>query len=209
MIKYSLYLREIIVHLYKSGLRVAAILRVLEEEGFRVSKNGIRYVIKKYERARIIHDLPRSRHSRELSTASTATHAQIDNLLKENNELTTNNILNKLGEQGISTSRSSVGRALKRMGWRGKTTHYCQLIREANKQKRLEFCKLMLSSKETFRVIIFTDEAMVQLKPAHRKSYHKKGEPRRHRPKRKHPIKVFCLGGYQHEVQQMLSYSRE
>ena len=43
---YSLYLRERIVRLYKSGVHVAAILRVLEEEGFRVSKSGIRYVIK-------------------------------------------------------------------------------------------------------------------------------------------------------------------
>ena len=127
---YSLYLRERIVRLHKSGLRVAAILRVLEEEGFRVSKSGIRYVIKNM-RAGIIHDLPRSGRPRELSTA---THAQIDNWLKENNELTTNNILNKLGEQGISTSQSSVGRALKRMGWRGKTTHNCQLMKSTKVQ---------------------------------------------------------------------------
>ena len=50
---YSLYLKERIVRLYKS-----------------------------YERAGIIHDLPRSGRPRELSTA---THAQIDNWLKENN----------------------------------------------------------------------------------------------------------------------------
>ena len=31
--------------------------------------------------------------------------------------------------------------------------------------------------------------------PAHRKSYHKKGEPRRYKPKPKHTVKVFVWGG--------------
>ena len=53
----------------------------------------------------------------------------------------------------------------------------------------------MLSTGETFQDINLTDEAMVQLKPAHRKSYHKKGEQRRFRPKPKHPIKVYVWGG--------------
>ena len=53
----------------------------------------------------------------------------------------------------------------------------------------------MLSTGETFQDINLTDEAMVQLKPAHRKSYHKKGEQRQFRPKPKHPIKVYVWGG--------------
>ena len=115
--------------------------------------------------------------------------------MKKNNELTTNNILNKLSHAGVSTSRSSVARAIHRVGWSGKATRYCQLIRQADKEKRLDFCETLLSTGETFRDIIFTDEAMVQLKPAHRKSYHNKGEARRFRPKPKHPIKVFVWGG--------------
>lgn len=167
-------------------------MKVLEEEGFKVSRSGIYYVIKKYETTGIMHDLPRS--GRPL-TLSTNAHTQIDNWLKENNEFTINNVLNKLAEQRIHTSRSSVGRAVKRLGWTGKTTRYCQLIRQANKQKRLDFCELMLSSNETFHDIIFTDEALVQLRPAHRKTYHKTGEARRYRPKPKHPIKVCVWGG--------------
>ena len=90
-------------------------------------------------------------------------------MLKADNEMTTPNILNKLCEQGITTTKSPVSRAIKRMGWIAKTTRYCQLIRLANKHKRFDFCHHLLSTNETFQDIIFTDEAMVQLKPAHRK----------------------------------------
>jgi hypothetical protein len=58
------------------------------------------------------------------------------------------------------------------------------------------FCQQMLIiSRETFHDIISTDETMVQLKQRHRKSYHKKGEVGRFRPKPKHSVKVFVWGG--------------
>ena len=88
-----------------------------------------------------------------------------------NNELTLNNIVLKLRASGVSASKSSVGRALKRMGWSAHS------IREQNKQKRLDFCQMLLATVESFEDVIFTDEAMVQLMLAHRKSYHKKGQP--------------------------------
>ena len=189
---YSLYLRERIIRLYESGLRPAALVNTLEKEGFKVTKSGIYYVLKKYATTGMIYDLPRSGRPKALSENS---HKQIDEWLRENNELTTTNILNNLRRQGIGISRSSVGRAVQRMGWSGKTTRYCQMIREANKQKRIDFCQHLLTTSENFRDIIFTDESMVQLKPTHRKCYHKKGQPRCFRPKPKHPVKVFVWGG--------------
>ena len=65
------------------------------------------------------------------------------------------------------------------------------IIRAANNQKRIAIAL----TNETIKDIIFTDEAMVQLKPAQRKSYHKTREARRYRPKPKHPIKVFVWRG--------------
>lgn len=189
---YSLYLRERILRLHQSGLRPAALVKTLKKEGFKVSRSGIYYVIKKYSNTGMIYDLPRSGRPKALSENS---HQQIDKWLQENNELTTTNILNSLISQGARISRSSVGRAIQRLGWSGKTTRYCQLIREANKQKRMDFCQHMLSTRENFYDIIFTDETLVQLKPTHRKSYHKKGQQRRFRPKPKHPVKVNVWGG--------------
>ena len=81
------------------------------------------------------------------------------------------------------------------MGWSAHATRYCQLIREQNKQKRIDFCRKLLRERDSFKDVVFTDEAMIQLKPAHRKSYHRKGQPRKYRGKPKHPVKVFVWGG--------------
>ena len=188
---YSTYLRERIIHLSQT-LTGRSLINALKEEGFNVSKTGVYYLIKKYKQHGIVHDLPRSGRPSILTDDQ---HKMISEWLVNNNELTINDIVIKLQARGINSSRSSVGRALKRMGWSANATRYCQLIREQNKQKRLDFCHMLLRNGDTFEDVIFTDEAMIQLKPAHRKSYHKKGQPRRFRPKPKHPVKVFVWGG--------------
>ena len=81
------------------------------------------------------------------------------------------------------------------MGWSAHATRYCQLIREQNKVKRVDFCNKLLHDGDTFDDVVFTDESMIQLKPAHRKSYHQKNAPRKYRAKPKHPVKVFVWGG--------------
>ena len=115
--------------------------------------------------------------------------------LGENSELTANDILHKMHAEGKHASKSSVVRAIHRMGWSAHATRYCQLIREQNKIKRVEFCQSVLSNDDNFDDVVFTDEKTVQLKPAHRRSYHKKNERRQFRPKPKHPLKVNVWGG--------------
>ncbi|CAC5416476.1 unnamed protein product [Mytilus coruscus] len=48
-------------------------------------------------------------------------------------------------------------------GYTASTPRYGQMIREANKLKRVEFCKQLIAVNEQFDDIIFTDEATVQL----------------------------------------------
>jgi len=43
--------------------------------------------------------------------------------------------------------------------------------------------------------IVYTDESMVQLAPSKCKLYHKRGQPRKFRPKAKHPTKVYIWAG--------------
>ena len=186
-----MYLRERIVRLSRT-LSGNALLDALKEEGFVVSKSGVHYVLKKYRKDGILHDYQRSGRPMAIDSH---THECINLWLSENNELTINNMLLKLHAMGINVSKSSLGRAIKRMGWSARATRYCQLIREQNKLKRVEFCQLILRNRDNFSDVVFTDECMVQLVPAHRKIYHKKGEPRRFRPKPKHPVKIFVWGG--------------
>ena len=181
-----------------------ALLERLQEEGFHVSKCGVSHVLKKWRKDKILFDYPRSGRPKILHSA---THNQISQWLTANNELTLNDLLVKLYAQGITASRSSISRVLKRMGWSAHATRYCQLIREQNKLKRIEFCQKLQRDGDSFDDVIFTDEAMIQLKPAHRKSYHKKGQQQRYRGKPKHPVKVYVWGGggggFLNEVLQM------
>lgn len=53
----------------------------------------------------------------------------------------------------------------------------------------------MLNDKETFHDIIWTDESSVQIDTHSRKCYRKKKEPRKLKPRPKHPAKVHVWGG--------------
>ena len=75
--------------------------------------------------------------------------------------------------------------------------------------KWIEFCQNLQRDGDTFDDVIFTDEAMIQLKPAHRKSYHKKGQQRRYQGKPKHPVKAFVWGEFLNEVLQMLLFLQD
>ena len=164
----------------------------LKNEGFNVSSSGIYYFLKKYKETGSIFDKPRCGRPKSLPAAATQ---HIETWLQENDDITINEIVAKLNDMGYSTSKSTVFRVLVKAGWTAKPTRYCQLIREQNKLKRLQFCQDLLVSGESFQNVIFTDETMVQLTPVKRKTFHKKGEPRRYKAKPKHPLKVYVWGG--------------
>ena len=78
---------------------------------------------------------------------------------------------------------------------------YCQMIREANKAKRLAWCKKMIEEDESFDSVVFTDESSVMLESHRKKCYRRRGEPRKLKPKPKHPVKVHVWGGFLSEEQ--------
>lgn len=188
---YTLYLRERIVRLSQQ-YKCKAIQLILAEEGFTASLSGIFYVIKKYKRTGSIFDCVRSGRPKVLPTEA---YNLIDAWLTDNDEITTTELMQQLAQVTYEASRATVGRARLSLGWTAKATRYCQLIRERNKEKRVEFCQRLLSTGENFHDVIFTDESMVQLAPSKRKVYHKRGQARKYRPKAKHPVKVYVWGG--------------
>lgn len=52
---------------------------------------------------------------------------------------------------------STVERARHKLGWVVATPTYCQLIREHNKQNRLEWCQKMINTNEQFKDVMFTN----------------------------------------------------
>lgn len=69
------------------------------------------------------------------------------------------------------------------------------MIRDVNKEKRLEWCRDRLSGGDTFEDVIWTDECTVQLESYQAKSYHKEGQPAPLKPRPKHPAKVNMWAG--------------
>ena len=73
-------------------------------------------------------------------------------------------------------------------------SRYCQLMRDANKVKRLEFAQRVLDSGGTFNVI-FSDECSVFLQQFHHTCYRKVDKPAKRKPIPKHPLKVLVWAG--------------
>ena len=101
-----------------------------------------------------------------------------------------------LGEfPDLSVSLGTIKRARYELGWVVSNPKYCQLIRDANKENRIEWCKKMIEDAEQFGDVIFTDESSVMLDRHRRKCYCKKCEPRKLKARPKHPVKVHIWGG--------------
>lgn len=79
-------------------------------------------------------------------------------------------------------------------GWVSSLPHYCQVIRDINKVKRSLWCQQQLANRQDFTDVIWTDECSVIIERK-RKSYRRIGQPRKLKPKPKHPLKLHVWGG--------------
>ena len=65
-------------------------------------------------------------------------------------------------------SLSTILRCRQQLGWTFRGSAYCQLIRVANKAKRLQFAQDFLHEAATgFNDVVFTDETSIQLRTSH------------------------------------------
>ena len=114
-----------------------------------------------------------------------------------NDELTASDLVEQLtlkfGE--VTYSEWTVARARQDLGWTYSTARYCQAIRDQNKMKRLAWCQQCLEEGERFGDVIFTDESTIILEVHRRKSFRKKGQPRKLKYKHKHPLKIHVWAG--------------
>ena len=115
----------------------------------------------------------------------------------KNDELTTRDLADKvkITFPDAKMSDATIGRIRKELGWTKTSPQYCQLIRDVNQVKRLEWYEERISEKEEFSDVIFTDESSIAIERHSRRCYHKKGEPRKLKAKPKHPLKIHVWGG--------------
>ena len=80
--------------------------------------------------------------------------------MDKDDETTACKLRNILLEKGINVSRRSVLRWRRHLGWTFRGSAYCQLIRQNNKEKRLQWAQEYLNeSEEGFDNVIWSDES--------------------------------------------------
>ena len=188
---FSDYCKLRILSLYWHGLKVSAIVDnlVLEDE-IRVSKHGVRLFLKHYRETKTIARKPGSGLPPKLSPA---VQKVIDEAMCQDDETTATQLQALLAERQIYVSLATIVRNRCQLGWIYRGSAYCQLIRQANKIKRLQWAQANIHSN--FDDVIWSDETTVQLENHRRFCYRKDKEKPRPKPRPKHPIKVHVWAG--------------
>ena len=188
--------RTTVVTLHQKGFKVKAIRKRLEEQVF-VSRAAIFKLLRKYRVHGIVGDLPRPQRARILTDKQLIF---IDEALADNDELTARQLRGLIQDKWpeTSVSISTIKHARKNLGWVATRPRYCQLIREANKEKHLVWCKERLEDDESFEDVVFSDECSVEQDSHGRLCFRRKKEQRKLKPRPKHPVKVHVWAGISH-----------
>ena len=188
----SNYTRTRIESLYRQNLHPAEMFKLLKGEDLKVSFATVTRIIKKLKLTRSTKKGTSTGRPRKLNAEA---RAFIEDQMRKDDETTSRTIQKKLARRGVVVHPSTVRRSRKQQGWTLQRTRYCQLIRDANKIKGLEFAQKVLGTGDTFDNVIFTDECSVSLEQFRRTCYRKVGEPARRKPKPKHPLKLHLWAG--------------
>ena len=178
---YSDYVKQRIVYYYEKKFTYGEIVKALEEENIKVCKSGVWTFLRKFRKSGSIE---RKKGSGRPTKLSDEIQEAIEGQMNDDDETTTKELTTMLQRQGCSLSNSSVRRYRQQLGWTYRRSAYCQLIRDGNKVKRLEWAKKYIEEGSNgFRDVIFTDETSVQLDCYRRFSYRKAGSLPRPKPR--------------------------
>ena len=151
----------------------------------------IQRLVAKYRSTGSVADLPRKRSRAKRLTEEHAIF--IDNSIADNDELSAadlRSLLTKKWPELKDVSLSTIKRCRKELGWVATAPRYCQLIREQNKQKRLEWCWKCVKDDDHFENVIFSDESTVALEKHGKLTFRRRNQQRKLKPRAKHPAKV-------------------
>ena len=175
---YSDYTKLRILHFHAQGYRSPAITKYLHVEGIVASRRGVAKFLNRCLRRGNIARLPGS-GSKSLITDEV--RRVVEQQMRLDDETTASQLFVHLRNLGYRLNLRSILRCRTSLGWTFRGSAYCQLIRDVNKQKRLEFA--LTHRSDTFEDVIFTDECSVQLESHCRHCCRKKGEPPKNKPR--------------------------
>ena len=77
-----------------------------------------------------------------------------NNCIAENDKLTARLVVRESPD--VDVSISMIKRRRKRLGWIPTRPQYCQLIRDSNKENRLDWCKQCMAVKDEFNIMLYS-----------------------------------------------------
>ena len=188
---FSDYTKLRILSLFWKGCKVSEIVECLAlEDEILSSKQGVRQFLKRFVDRQTI---ARKEGSGLPPKLSAGVQQLIEQVMRNDDETTATQLQAILAARGIYVSLATIVRNRCQLGWIYRGSAYCQLIRNANKVKRLQWSSEYLH--DDFENVIWSDETTVQLENHRRFCYRKDGEKPRSKPRPKHPIKVHVWAG--------------
>jgi len=146
---YSDYTKLRILLHRNRGIKPSCIVRELEAEGITVSQIGVWKNCKQFERYQMIQQVPGSGRPSKITTdIQRLVNAQ----MVEDDETTAVQLQKLLSHNGFWLSLNTILRARAKLGWTFKGSAYCQLIRDTNKVKRLEWALENREASQSSRV---------------------------------------------------------
>ena len=189
----SKYAKQRIVSLKKRGFTNCEVVAILKREGavVHITTQIVQCCYKRYVET---CSITRRQGSGRPTLRTGALLQAIEDIMQADDETTTVQIRSYLLQRGQRLlSLSTILRARRELGLTYLGSVYCQLIRQANKEKRLEWTRAHFH--DNFEDVLWTDESSVQLQCHKRFCCRKKGEQPRPKPSAKHPVKVHVWAG--------------
>ena len=164
-----------ILRLKANGKGPSEIVRILAEDDVKISRWSVIRFLRRFQETKSLENAAKS--GRPPLGVTIELMNFIDAEMESNDELTSPELAKRiLLHLGVQFSPQKVRRLRQKLGWVPTGTKYCQLIREPNRVKRLQFSENCLRENEQFNDVIFTDECSVQLENHSKLSFHRKWE---------------------------------
>ena len=178
---YSNYKKQRILYFHFRGYKPPTITKLLREEGMVASRRGVAKFVKRYQQTGSIARAPGSGRPTKITEE---VKKIVEEQMRIDDETTAVQLHALLNSRGYHLSLRTILRCRISLGWTFRGSSYCQLIREANKQKRLEWArKYVGEAKEGFLDVVWTDECTVQLQTHRRFCCRKQGERPKNKPR--------------------------
>ena len=178
---YSEYMKRRALVYQAQGLSPSGIAHALAQEGLVATRQGIVNFLRLVEETGNLHRRPGSgKPAKMMPQALSIVEAQ----MQSDGETTATQLQALLLRKGYNISLWTVLWSRSSLGWTFRGSVYCQMIREQNKHKRLEWAQRHTEeAKMGFSNVVYTYWTSVQLETHRQFCCRKHGNKPRHKPR--------------------------